>query len=209
MIHNNPIRGRINAWILTILDRYMHWKYGAVKQALFEGAPEELVELGSGTGANLRYIAAGKKLIAVEPNIHMHPTLIKKAAKRKVRLDLRGLSGEQLDLPTDSVDFVFCTLVLCTVDNPKQVISEVRRVLKPGGRFVCIEHVKAPQSSMVRKVQSVIRKPWKWFFEGCDVCRDTGLLLETSGFSAVQINLFTMPTVLVPIRTQVIVTCTN
>ena len=54
----------------------MHLKYSAMKHVLFEGTPQTLVELGAGVGANLRYIPEGRDLIAIEPNIHMHSTLI-------------------------------------------------------------------------------------------------------------------------------------
>lgn len=209
MIYDNPIRGRINAWFFSVMDGYMHWKYEALKKSLFEEAPQTVVELGSGTGANLRYLPEGSELIAIEPNIHMHPVLIKNAAKYGVKLDLRGLCGEQLDLPDDSVDFVFCTLVLCTVENPQQVIDEVRRVLKPGGRFVCIEHVKAPKSTFIGRIQNGIRRPWLWFFEGCDLCRNTGHLLETANFKSVKVDKFILPTIFVPIRHQIISVCIN
>ncbi len=209
MLHDNPIRGRINAWFLAFLDGYLHWKYGAVKTSLLEEAPATLVEIGPGPGANMRYIPKGSKLIAVEPNVHMHPILKRKAVKYNVNMELRALEGEQLDLATDSVDFVFCSLVLCTVKNPQQVISEIRRVLKPGGRFVCIEHVEAPQNSVVHRIQHTVKKPWFWFFEGCDLCRNTGHLLESSGFQSVEVKKFILPTVFVPIRHQVVASCIN
>ncbi|MEE4243760.1 MAG: class I SAM-dependent methyltransferase [Kangiellaceae bacterium] len=209
MQHNNPVRGRINAAILSMLDNYMHRKYAAIKRQLFADAPSVIVELGSGTGANLRYIPKGHRLIAIEPNVHMHKILQKKAVKNRVELDLRGVVGEQLDLADNSVDFIFCSLVLCTVADPVQVISEVRRVLKPGGRFVCIEHVHAHPSSFARKLQNSIRKPWRWFFEGCDLCRDTGNLLESSGFDSVTVEPFTLPTMFYPIRPQIKAICIN
>ena len=58
------------------MNSKMHLKYSAMKHVLFEGTPQTLVELGAGVGANLRYIPEGRDLIAIEPNIHMHSTLI-------------------------------------------------------------------------------------------------------------------------------------
>ena len=209
MIQDNPIRGRINAWFLSVMDGYMNRNYSATKLVLFENAPQTLVELGPGTGANLRYIPEGRDLIAIEPNVYMHSTLIEKAKNRKIKLDLRGLAGEKLDLETCSVDFVVCTLVLCTVENPAQVISEVRRVLKPGGKFVCIEHVVASHNSFLHRLQHAIRKPWQWLFEGCDLCRDTNYLLQKSGFKSVQVDKFFLSTVFFPIRPQIRAVCIN
>lgn len=209
MTQDNPVRGRLNAWLLSAMDGYMHWKYAAMKQTLLADTPATLVELGPGAGANFRYVPEGKQLIAIEPNVHMHAALQNKAKHRHITLDLRGLAGEQLDLATDSVEFVFCSLVLCTVDHPKQVIAEVRRVLKPGGRFVCIEHVAAESSSVLHRLQHRFKRPWRWFFEGCDLCRDTAQLLQSSGFASVEIEAFTLPTVLFPIRPQIKAVCIN
>jgi SAM-dependent methyltransferase len=185
---DNPIRGRLNAWFFAALDGYMHWKYRKIKSRLFQQVPATVVELGSGAGANLRYLPRGTRLIAIEPNVRMHPALRRRAAEQGIELDLRGLRGEELDLATGSVDFVFSSLVLCSVESPEQVIAEVRRVLRPGGRFACVEHVVAPEGSTVCAVQRLIRRPWKWLFEGCELCRDTGATLRSSGFSRVDMQ---------------------
>jgi len=206
---DNPLRGRFNAWFFSALDRYMHWKYAGIKSALLKNAPAVVVELGPGSGANLRYLARGTKLIAIEPNRHMHSRLKQRASQLGIDLDLRGLAGEQLDLAAQSVDFVFSSLVLCTVEQPRQVIAEVRRVLRPGGRFACIEHVQAPVGSSIRRLQYAIRAPWKWVFEGCDLCRDIGEILRTSGFSQVDVNPIEVPTVFIPIRHQITAMCVN
>lgn len=206
---DNPVRGRLNAWFFALLDGYMHRKYAGIKQALFEQAPPVLVELGPGSGANLRYLPRGTRLIAIEPNRHMHSMLRRRADKFGIELDLRGLAGENLDLPSASVDFVFSSLVLCSVDDPKQVIAEVRRVLRPGGRFACIEHVVAPPESPIHNLQRMIKRPWRWAFEGCDLCRDTGATLQSSGFSQVDVRPFVLPTIFVPIRHQISAMCVN
>ena len=204
---DNPVRGRFNAWFLAALDGYMHWKYAAIKSRLLGQAPAVVVELGPGPGTNLRYLPRGTKLIAVEPNPHMHPMLERRARQLGIDLDLRGRAGESLDLPSASVDFVFSSLVLCTVENPEQVIAEVRRVLKPGGRFACVEHVEAPAGSAIHRMQRLIRRPWKWVFEGCDLCRDTGATLRSSGFAQVDVQSLVLPTIFVPIRHQITAMC--
>lgn len=206
---NNPIRGRFNAWLLATLDDYMHRKYAGIKQELLRDAPPVVVELGPGPGANLRYLPRGTRLIAIEPNTQMHPLLQRRASQLGIELDLRRLAGEQLDLPSQSVDFVFSSLVLCTVERPEQVISEVRRVLTPGGRFVCVEHVEAPDGSHINWLQHAIRRPWKWVSEGCDLCRNTGSTLRSSGFSRVEVNPIVLPTVPIPIRPQITAMCVN
>lgn len=206
-MHDNPIRGRLNAWFLTLLDGYMHGKYAAVKSRLLEGHPPTVVELGSGAGANMRYLPRGTHLIAVEPNVHMHAPLQRKADAHGINLEIRGLAGEALDLPANSVDFVFASLVLCTVSDPKQVVAEVHRVLRPGGKFVCVEHVEAPQGSLNRRLQYLLRRPWRYLFEGCDLCRNTGATLHGAGFSKVEVDPLLFRSIVAPIRHQITAVC--
>lgn len=206
---DNPIRGRLNAWFFAALDGYMDRKYSAIKRGLLASAPSVVVELGPGSGANLRYLPAGTRLIAIEPNRQMHDVLRRRAKQRGIDLDLRGLAGENLDLPSASVDFVFSSLVLCSVDRQDQVLAEVRRVLRPGGRFACVEHVAAPAGSGIRRFQRMIRRPWKWVFEGCDLCRDTASALRSAGFAQVDVRPLVLPTIFVPIRHQIAAVCVN
>jgi ubiquinone/menaquinone biosynthesis C-methylase UbiE len=206
---DNPIRGRLNAWFLAALDGYMHWKYGSIKSGLLRDAPSVIVELGPGPGANLRYLTRGTRLIAIEPNKQMHSVLRRRANQFGIDLDLRGLAGEQLDLSSQSVDFVFSSLVLCSVREPTQVVSEVRRVLKPRGRFACVEHVEAPAGTAVNGLQHAVRGAWRWLFEGCDLCRNTAATLRSAGFSQVDITPFVLSTLLLPVRHQIAAVCVN
>lgn len=204
---DNAIRGRFNAWLFDALEGYMHRKYAGVKPRLLAGAPSTVVELGPGAGANLRYLAPGTRLIAIEPNRRFHAVLRRRAAERGIELDLRGLRAEAIDLPDASADFVFTSLVLCSVSEPDAVLREVLRVLKPGGRFACIEHVAAARGTSLAWLQRGVARPWRWLFEGCDVCRDTGGTLRRAGFSHVDIEPMTLHTVFVPIRPQVAAVC--
>lgn len=206
---DNPVRGRFNALFFEALDGYMHWKYAAIKTRLFQQAPPVIVELGPGAGANLRYLPRGTRLIAIEPNRQMHAALSRRAEQYGIDLDLRGLAGEKLDLPSQSVDFVFSSLVLCSVEKPEQVVAEVRRVLRPGGRFACVEHVVAPSDSGIHGVQRLIRRPWQWVFEGCDLCRDTGTTLRSAGFAQVEVQPLILSTIFIPIRHQIAAVCVN
>ncbi len=207
LAHPNPIRGRINAAFFKWMDWYMHWKYAALKRELFAGLPDTIVELGAGTGANFRYLKPGTRVIAIEPNHHMHAALRSSAAKHDIELEIRGAGAEGIDLESGSVRAVVCSLVLCTVEQPRQVIDEVKRILAPGGRFLCIEHVAAPAPSLVGRIQRWVFRPWRWFFEGCHTHRDTGALLRRAGFAEVEIEPFTWPTAFVPVRPQILARC--
>jgi SAM-dependent methyltransferase len=204
---SNPIRGRINAAFFAALDSYMHWKLGARKRRLFAQLPPVVVELGSGAGANFRYLAPGSKLIAIEPNPHMHPYLARNAKRRQIELEIRGLAGDGLDLPDQSADAILCSLVLCTVTDPDRVLAEILRVLRPGGRFVCMEHVAAPAESFIGRLQRLVFRPWRWFFEGCHTHRDTERTLRSAGFASVAIEAFTLESLFLPVRPQIAAVC--
>lgn len=205
----NPIRGRVNAAFFHLMDGYLHWKYKDTKRKLFSRLPRTVVELGAGTGANFRYLPRGSKVIAVEPNRYMHATLRRNAERWGIDLEILGRGAERLDLPDGSVEAVICSLVLCTVESPTQVLSEIRRVLAPEGRFICIEHVAAPLDTWVGRIQRWVFRPWRWFFEGCHTHRDTSGALETAGFARTEIESFTWRSAFIPVRPQIAAVCVN
>jgi ubiquinone/menaquinone biosynthesis C-methylase UbiE len=203
----NPVRGRINAAFFHLMDAYLHWKYAELKSDLFRNLPPVLLEIGAGTGANLRYFPTGTKVIAVEPNRFMHAKLAARAHRSGIELEVRDTGAEALAVADNSVDAVISSLVLCTVRDPERAVREVLRVLRPGGRFVCIEHVAAPRDSVIGRIQRAVYRPWKWFFEGCHTHRDTAALLEQAGFSDVTIRRFTWASAFVPVRPQIAAVC--
>ncbi|MFA9431960.1 class I SAM-dependent methyltransferase [Egicoccus sp. AB-alg2] len=180
---------RFNAWFFDAFDGYINHIARPHKQAAFAGLQGPTVlELGAGVGANLDYLPAGTRLIAVEPSLRMHARLREKAATADVEVTLLSQGAEALPLDDASVDEVICSLVLCTVGDPTRVLAEVHRVLRPGGRFRFVEHVAAPTWSPRRWLQRVIRRPWAWLFEGCTLDRDTAAAVRAAGFAEVQIE---------------------
>lgn len=204
---NHPVRGRVNAAFFHAMDWYMHWKYAALKSRLFQNLPPTVVEIGAGTGANLRYFPRGTRVIAAEPNRYMHEKLAARARRYGIELDVHETGAERLPLPDNSVGAVVATLVLCTVADPQAVMREIRRVLRPGGRFVCIEHVAAPPRSFIGRLQRAVYRPWKWFFEGCHTHRDTAALLRQAGFDNVDVRPFTWRSAFLPVRPQIAAVC--
>ncbi len=200
---NNAILGPINSWMFKVLSGYMNYLFGKSKRKLFKNHPEVVVEIGSGAGANMRYLKKGTKLIAIEPNIHMHKNLLKSAKKYGISLELRTVIGEEIDLPDNSCNFVICTLVLCTVKHPAACLEQIKRILKPSGVFVFIEHVKAKEKSLLSFTQKLLHKPWYWFFEGCNTNRDTQTLLEEAGFSSLSLEAYNLYSPFVPITPQI------
>lgn len=200
---NNPIRGPINSWIFNVLDGYMHWLFGNSKRELFKDHPYIVVEIGAGTGTNMRYYKKGTKLIAIEPNIHMHSNLQKRADKYGINLSIRTSSIEAVTLPSNSISFIVSTLVLCSVENPKQCIAKIKDLLIPGGEFVFIEHIKANKRGILSLIQNLVHKPWHWFFEGCHTNRDTKQLLKLAGFSKLELETYNLYSPFIPIIPQI------
>jgi len=200
---NNAIRGPINSWLLKVMSAYMHYKFGDMKNAMFKDHPDRLVEIGSGTGENMRYLRKGTHLIAIEPNIHMHENLRKTAEKYGINLEIRSLVGEAIDLADESCEFVLSTLVLCTVKDLEECLKQVKRILKPSGKFVFIEHVKARENSMLAVIQNILHKPWYYCFEGCHTNRDIQSVIESAGFSDLHIDAYSLYSPVVPIIPQI------
>lgn len=180
---------RFNAWFFTALSGYLNRLSRSHKLEAFEGLEGPVVlEIGAGTGANLRYLPRGTQLYAVEPSLRMHEGLRRRCSAAGVRLTLLPTGAQAIPLPDASVDEVICSLVLCTVPEPAAALAEVRRVLRPGGRFRFVEHVAADAGSLRSMVQRGIRRPWGWLFEGCDPHRHTGDAIRAAGFSDVHVG---------------------
>ena len=199
--HRHPIAWA-NAKFFDSMDWYMHRRLGARKQALFADLPPLVVELGAGAGASLRYLAPGSRLVAIEPNPHAHKALRRKAARYGIELEIRDERAESTGLASASVDAVICTLVLCTVDDQVAALAEVRRILRPGGRFVFIEHVGSGPGPM-RVLQRVLRRPWRCAFDGCRLDRDTAATIAAAGFTDVRIEHYRFGGAFVPVWPQI------
>jgi SAM-dependent methyltransferase len=205
----NPVRGRFNAAFFTVMGGYLDWLMRSRKQRVLANLPDNIVELGSGVGANFRYLAPGTRLIAVEPNPAMHDRLRARAARHKIELELHDVVGERLDLPDASADMVMSSLVLCTVSDPARVLAEIQRVLRPGGRYAFVEHVGAKGRPVLRRVQRIVRRPWAWVFEGCSCERDLADLIANAGFASVDMEEYCIHSPILPFNTHVAGIATN
>jgi ubiquinone/menaquinone biosynthesis C-methylase UbiE len=163
------------------------------KQALFSDLHGTVLEIGPGAGPNLRYYPADAAWIGVEPNVHMHPYLQQEAERLGRAITIETGTADHLPVPDNSVDAVVSTLVLCSVPDVAATLAEIQRVLKPGGRFLFIEHVAAPPGSRLRRMQGLIRPLWSAFADGCQPNRDTGALLDAAGFKRVRYQPFNVP----------------
>jgi SAM-dependent methyltransferase len=199
----HAVRGRFNAGFFTALDGYINWLTREKKRKVFSQLPRKIVEIGPGVGANFRYMPPGCRLIAVEPNPYMHSGLQRRASRHGIGVEIRGVAGDAIDLDDQSVDAVISSLLLCTVADPERVVSEIRRILRPGGRYAFLEHVAAPERTLLRGIQHAARRPWAWAFEGCSCERDLAAVIRAAGFASVDIDGYRLRSPFLPANTQI------
>ena len=175
---------------LALGDRAQHRLYGARKRQLFADVAGTVVEIGPGTGVNVPYLPEGIEWVGLEPNSHMHRFLREQWAERGIDADLRTAPAQDTGLPSGCADIVISTLVLCSVPDLAETLAELRRILRPGGRLLFIEHVAAPRDTWLYTLQRGIRPVWTALADGCHPDRETGAALERAGFSSVTYEPF-------------------
>lgn len=161
------------------------------KRGLFANLSGTVLEIGAGTGENFPYYPAGLRWIGVEPNVYMHPHLLERAKTHGIQGELRTGVAEKLPVEDGSVDAVVSTLVLCSVGDQDGVLREILRVLRPGERFLFIEHVVGEGG--LRTTQKLIKPVWRAVADGCELDRDTAAAVRRAGFSSVEIQAFAAP----------------
>jgi len=167
------------------------------KQKLFADVAGTVVEIGPGTGANLAYLPRGCRWIGIEPNSYMHERLRRRAEQAGIEAEFRVGSAERIEATDAMADVVVSTLVLCSVPDVARTLAEVRRVLKPGGRFLFIEHVVG-RSRGLRLAQWFMRPAWYAFGDGCRTNRDIGQAIREAGFDSAAIEEFHAPSPPIP-----------
>jgi len=183
---------RAFAWLLGHGDGADRRMYAERKTPLLAGLTGTVVEIGPGSGVNLDYIAPTVRYRAVEPNIHFHEDIGRRAERLGIEATVQPGVAERLPFPDDSADTVISTLVLCSVADQRAALKEVLRVLRPGGRFLFVEHVVAPEGSSLWFAQRALRRPWGWIADGCRPDCDTGAAIRSAGFSHVDIEPFSV-----------------
>ena len=158
-------------WLLeaTGLRRWRAW--------LVSGARGRALDLGCGTGRNLPLYAAGTRVVGVDPALS--PLL--RARRRAPLALLVRASAEALPFKPGVFDTVVSGLVFCSVDDPRRGLSEVQRVLAPGGRLRMLEHVRST-SRFGGWLQDRLQPAWTWVAGGCRNNRDTVGTVRAAGF---------------------------
>jgi len=146
------------------------------------------LELGAGTGSNLaHYPDAVSELVLTEPSEHMARRLREKVAASGRAAEVVSAPAERLPFADDSFDTVVGTLVFCTADDPMASLGEAARVLRPGGRLLFLEHVRADDPGLARW-QDRLEGVWGYMAAGCHPNRDTLAAIEASGFTVEELE---------------------
>lgn len=150
-----------------------------------------VLEVGSGTGVNIDfYPEQGIQLVMSEPDNNMRKKLLAKVATKINQRNITVIdeAAEHMSATDNTYDYVVCTLVCCSVGHLQTALEEIHRVLKPGGRFVFLEHVLAQPSSRKYYWQNVVTPLWRKLAGNCHLNRDTEAEIIATGFELDDIN---------------------
>ncbi|KAL0538878.1 hypothetical protein IC582_023045 [Cucumis melo] len=162
--------------------------------ANLRGKSQKVLEIGIGAGPNLKYYAGneGMEVYGVDPNQKMEKyarEAAKNAGLPPESFEFKQAVGEAIPLPDASVDAVVGTLVLCSVTDVDMTLREVKRVLRPGGLYIFVEHVAAKEGTALRFIQDVLDPLQQIVADGCHLTRRTGQNIIQTGFSNVDLNI--------------------
>jgi len=152
------------------------------RERVLRAAEGRVLEIGIGAGPNLKfYPPRVKEILALEPSTKLTEMARRRASDSSLCVTFLEASAEAIPLEGSSVDTVVMTWTLCSIADASEALREMRRVLKPSGQLLFVEHGQAPEES-VRKWQDHLTPVWKRIAGGCHLNRPIPALLERAGF---------------------------
>jgi ubiquinone/menaquinone biosynthesis C-methylase UbiE len=177
-----------------LTDLVMRNKHlGPYRQRVIGAAEGRVLEIGVGSGLNLgHYPAAVRELLALEPDPKLIRLARNRSAERSRAVSFMEASAERIPLENSSIDTVVSTWTMCTINDVRRALEEIRRVLKPGGRLLFVEHGLSPDAS-VRKWQHRLDPLWTRVGGGCHLDRPIETLVTAAGFEIDRLKAGYMP----------------
>ncbi len=152
------------------------------RDAVAAGLSGTVLEIGFGSGLNVASYPPEIELVyAVEPALTARKIAVPRIAASPIPIQYAGLHGETVALGDNSCDGALCTFTLCTIPGVEQALAELRRVLKPGGKFHFLEHGLAPDAK-TQAWQRRLDPLEKRLADGCHLTRDPVELVKAAGF---------------------------
>jgi len=160
------------------------------RQDVASKAYGNVLEIGFGSGLNLAYYKNVTKLYALEPSKDLYNLAHDRLQETTFPTEYLCASAENIPLADNSIDSVVSTWTLCSIPHPEIALKEIKRVLKPQGNFVFIEHGKSPVP-FIFKIQNLITPFTRRCAGGCHANRDIPKLISDAGFEIADLNAFT------------------
>lgn len=158
------------------------------RERVIEQAEGRVLEIGSGSGLNLPlYGSSVQEVLGLEPAARLMKMAERAAGRARTRVTLITGSAEAMPIENSSIDTVVMTWTLCSIPDAMRALTEMRRVLKPAGQLLFVEHGLAPEES-VRKWQKRLTPAWKRISGGCHLDRPIRALIQDAGFSITQLQ---------------------
>ncbi|HEV8333699.1 MAG TPA: class I SAM-dependent methyltransferase [Steroidobacteraceae bacterium] len=158
------------------------------RDRVISGAHGRVLEIGIGSGLNLPlYRSPASEILGLEPAPRLIAMAQRPASRCTLPVRFIEASAESIPLDRHSIDTVVTTWTLCSIPQVALALSEMRRVLRPGGQLLFVEHGRAPEEG-VRKWQERLTPAWKHIGGGCHLNRPIRELVERAGFAIQQIE---------------------
>jgi ubiquinone/menaquinone biosynthesis C-methylase UbiE len=177
-----------------VLDRVMdHGVYRRVRREALAPVGGRVLEIGLGTGLNLGFYPEGiRRIVGVDSNPGVARLARRRAAEHGIEVEHHQLSAEQLPFDAASFDTVVSTFTLCSIPDVQQALAEVRRVLRPQGEFIFLEHGLSPDPAVARW-QRRMNPIWSVAGDGCHLDRDATEAVRRSGLALERVRNFYLP----------------
>lgn len=178
----------------TLIDRVMSGDdFALYRRELLADATGEVLEIGFGTGLNLAYypIDQIQRVTTADVNPGMNKIAQRRIAASQLKVDYQVLNGEKLPMADNTFDTVVSTWTLCSIKHVEQAIAEIYRVLKPGGKFLFIEHGLSYEPK-IQTWQHRLTPIQKLIADGCHLDREIKTLIAKQ-FSKLDVKEFYRP----------------
>ena len=164
---------------------------GDLRSRLLGELEGDVLEIGAGTGASLPHYERASRVVALEPDPSMAKRLPERVAAARVPVEVVAGSAEAIPYADESFDVVVSTFMLCSVADPAAVLAETRRVLKPDGKLVLLEHVRG--EGRTARWQERLTPLHRRVAGNCHLNRDTRATVAAARFDATRVESIALP----------------